>query len=168
MTYVFPVAAVVVLLMFSFVIALVIISGVLVIRTIKKTTQNVSQSIQKNVSKLNSSGRISLDQSFEKRVQSPFKITIGLMIGLVLCILLEIVSIGLAAGVTSFENVKAVWHFFNCLGVLIYSVLVLFLFYPLFLDSEMALKEIEKRNQTMKESSVNKTQSKNQNSQAIV
>ncbi|EFC45934.1 predicted protein [Naegleria gruberi] len=159
MTYIFPVFAVIVFFMFAFVISMVISSGVLVIRNIRKTTQNVTQSIQKN-NHSNSSVRISLEtQTFEKRVQSPFKITIGLMIGLVLCILLEIISVSLAAGVTAFEEIKAVWHFFNCLGVLIYSVLVLFLFYPLFLDSEKALNEIEKRNEIVKSSTTTKTES---------
>ncbi|EFC45936.1 predicted protein [Naegleria gruberi] len=170
LTYAFVASFIAIFIILIFLSSLIITSGILVMRTIKQTTRNVTQSIRNtSLSDTQNSAptnRASFEiKSFEKRVQSPFKITFGLLLGLLLCILLEIISLALASTVTSSEDFKAIWHFFNCLGVLIYAVLLMLLFYPMFLDSENALKEIEKRNELMNSSIVVKIENSANSSQ---
>lgn len=158
-TGVFVTGFLIVFFMLIFCTIMAITSGVLVIRTIKETTRKVLESRQlteRDQTNLNikensqSEIRSSMEFNvFEKRVTSPFKITFGLLLGLCCCVLVQLVSIAVASTAAILENYKVIWHFFNCLGVLIFAVLVLFLFYPLFLHSENALKEIEKRKNGM-------------------
>lgn len=132
---------VIVLGMLLFDTVMAVTSGVLVIRTIKETTREVAKSAQ--LSRISS---FSSDfKNFEKRVQSPFKITFGLLLGLIICVFLEMVAVALSQSINDFENFKSLWHFVNCLGVLVFAVLVLCLFYPMFGGTDRAIMEIEKR-----------------------
>ena len=149
-----------------FVGCMLIASGIIVVRTIQKTSKNVITAVSehhKSESKMsttesqNSSSRASFDKvSFEKRVQSPFKITFGLLIGLLLCMALQLVAIAIAAGASELANYSVIWQFLNCTGVLIFGILILFLFYPLFRDMEIAMKEIEKRKETLSQKKLHK------------
>ncbi|KAG2374007.1 hypothetical protein C9374_011672 [Naegleria lovaniensis] len=132
---------VIVLGMLLFDTVMAVTSGVLVIKTIKQTTREVSKSAQlSRVSSFSSDFK-----TFEKRVQSPFKITFGLLLGLIICVFLEMVAVALSQSINDFENFKSLWHFVNCLGVLLFAVLVLCLFYPMFAGTDRAIMEIEKR-----------------------
>ncbi|EFC44106.1 predicted protein [Naegleria gruberi] len=153
MTAVFASAFAAAAVMIVFVALMVIISGVLVIKTIRQTSRNVLQAVKSQqlketdlLSADSSKLRTSIDKaSFERRVQSPFKITFGLLIGLIICVILELIAIAVASIAADVEEVKLIWQALNCAAVLIFGVLIIFLFYPLFMDTENALNEIEKR-----------------------
>lgn len=171
----------VILIMLLFDGLVTVISGVLVISTIKKTTRAVMATSQKyhkqqhsttttpggsaaGSSSLTPRGSIesekssnlpshahhggaternSIDRKMEQRIQSPFKVTFGLLMALVACILFQLVAAGIASGATEIDIIKPLWYFFNCLGVLVFAVIILFLFYPMFVNTEVAFKEIE-------------------------
>lgn len=57
---------------------------------------------------------------------NPFIVTLGLMIGLILCILCQILAAAIASSVaTGQTGLKIIWHFFCCLTVVIFAVLSL-------------------------------------------
>ncbi|EFC50093.1 predicted protein [Naegleria gruberi] len=151
-----------------FVGGMLIASGIIVIRTIQKTSKNVvtanvsnntnsesfaqksESNIESQTSHSSNNTRQSFDKvSFEKRVQSPFKITFGLLIGLLMCISLQLIAIAIASGATELANYSVIWQFLNCTGVLTFGILILFLFFPLFRDMEIAMQEIEKRKEAL-------------------
>ncbi|KAG2373382.1 hypothetical protein C9374_012248 [Naegleria lovaniensis] len=144
-TAVFVCVFILVVLMLFFDSFMVLTSGILVIKTIKDTTANTVKAITLRPLEKQSS-RSSFDlQSFERRVQSPFKITFGLLIGMLTCMFMEVIAGGIASAVAEIETLRLVWYIFNCLGVLLFAVIVLFLFFPLFFGNENAFAEIEKR-----------------------
>ncbi|EFC45636.1 predicted protein [Naegleria gruberi] len=103
----------------------VLISGFMVIRTIKK-------SLEKN------------NKSKNDKLENPFIVIVSLMIGLVLCIFLQIFA-GVLAGVllsTELKHLKFLWHFFNGLGIIVFAILNLCLFYPLFVQTQMVFEEL--------------------------
>ncbi|KAG2388031.1 hypothetical protein C9374_000881 [Naegleria lovaniensis] len=88
--------------------------------------------------------RTSIDgRKMEQRIQSPFKVTFGLLLGLVACIFFQLLAAGIASAAVEIDVVKMIWYFFNCLGVLVFAVIILCLFYPMFVNTEIAFKEIE-------------------------
>ena len=123
----------VILVMLLFDGIVTVISGVLVITTIKKTTRAVmatSQKYHKTTTNTLSTGhmtprgsiesekstnlpsthapveRTSIDRKIEQRIQSPFKVTFGLLMALVACILFQLVAAGIASGATEIDIIK--------------------------------------------------------------
>ncbi|EFC44848.1 predicted protein [Naegleria gruberi] len=106
-----------------------IYSGVVVIRTIGR---NNTIQLQRNP-----------NLKKQENYSNPFIVTFGLLVGLILCILCQLIAAGVASAVGSDKSIlKVVWHFFSCLAVLIFAVLSLLMFYPLFVRAEHAIKEM--------------------------
>ncbi|KAG2378669.1 hypothetical protein C9374_007817 [Naegleria lovaniensis] len=102
---------------------------------------SIVKGIRKNSSKFRSSGSSSSFISLSRN--NPFIVTLGLMIGLILCILCQILAAAIASSVGSGKSgLKIIWHFFTCLAVLIFAVLSLLLFYPMFIQTEKVLLKL--------------------------
>jgi len=146
-TLVYVVCFLVVLVMLILDGTMAVWSGILVVKTIKNTSRAVMAASQK--SKQNqkhgsqATSRTSIDQKFEQKIQSPFKITFGLIMALVLCVVIQLLAAAVASGAAEIDFVKCIWYFLNCLAVLVFAVIILFLFYPVFVDTDLAFKEIE-------------------------
>nr|CAG4715650.1 unnamed protein product [Naegleria fowleri] len=144
-TSVFVCVFVIVVYMIVFDSIMVLTSGILVIKTIKTTAANTVKAMTLRPLEKQTS-RSSFDlQTFERRVQSPFKITFGLLIAMLVCMSMEIIAGGIASAVAEIETLRLVWYIFNCGGILIFAIIILFLFFPLFFGNEHAFAEIEKR-----------------------
>jgi len=122
---------------------MVFASGILIINTVKRISGKVSSAV--------SSGQQNI-------MHNPLTITFALLVGLILCVLLMLVSFAIGSIVASFvDDYKAVWHFFNCLGVLIFVVIILFLFYPMFIDTEQLVNQFEKSHPTKQQTELMST-----------
>ena len=104
----------------------ILTSGILVIKTIRKSIQKI-----KNVT------------SHQKKMENPFIVTFSLLIGLIACILLQLLAVIIGAAlVADKDEFKFIWHFVNCAGILFFASLTLALFYPLFIQTETVFKEL--------------------------
>ncbi|KAG2383322.1 hypothetical protein C9374_004659 [Naegleria lovaniensis] len=100
-------------------------SGILVMRTIRRTASKVKDTVA------------------QQKAKNPFVITIALMIGLIACVLLQIIAAVIASAIVLVdERFKVLWHFVNCLGILIFATLTLLLFYPMFVQTDKVMKEL--------------------------
>jgi len=106
---------------------MIVSSGVVIVKSIRKTSQAVHSAVHTKHSLL----------------QNPFAITFALLVGLLCCVVTELLAFGIGSAVTSdTEDYKFVWHFFNCAGVLIFAVIALLLFYPMFEDTDKVMGKI--------------------------
>src|SRR3989338_2236315 len=110
----------VVVLLFCKDVISVLTSGILVIKSIRQSIERVKQTTKKT-----------------EGMENPFIVTFSLLVGLIICILLQIVSATVAtAYVSEREEFKFAWHFVNCAGILVFACLTLALFYPMFIQTE--------------------------------
>jgi len=104
-------------------VSMVLSSGIMIVKTIRKSSVAV-----KNAS-ANSS-------------HNPLAITFALLVGLIVCLIIELLAFGIGSIVTlRTEDYKAIWHFFNCGGVLVFAVIILLLFYPMFVNTEQVVRQ---------------------------
>ncbi|KAF0973879.1 hypothetical protein FDP41_007266 [Naegleria fowleri] len=137
----------VIIVMLLFYTSMVLASGIVVLKTIKQTSAiHKISSGQKPIERTDS--RSSFDiRNFERKVQSPFKITFGLLVALLFCVLMEIIAGGLSSTMTNVDTMRLIWYILNCTGILVFAITILFLWFPLFWGNENAFNEIEKRKQ---------------------
>ncbi|KAG2386025.1 hypothetical protein C9374_003174 [Naegleria lovaniensis] len=81
-----------------------------------------------------------------KKSQTPLLKVIALQTGLTLCAFIQVVAMGCSAVMTEWVYMKLFYYFLNCLGILLFTTLILPLYHPLFMDTAKELKQLNTNN----------------------
>ena len=100
-------------------------AGALVLKTIRRTSLAVKSTS---------------DQTTHR---NPVVVTIGLIAGLLICILFQLIAAAIASAVPiELSGIKVIWHLVNSLGVLIFSIINMLLFSPMFIQTDSVVSQI--------------------------
>jgi len=104
---------------------LLMTAGSLVIKTIRRTSMTVKQ-------------------ASSSHTRNPIFVTIGLISGLLVCILFQLIAAAIASAISAdLSGIKVIWHLVNSLGVLIFSIIIMLLFSPMFIQTESVVSQFD-------------------------